>query len=253
VSAALVLPLAGPFTGLIRRLIAEPSRIPVAGLGRALKAELLETPELAVESARSEVVECARSLKDMFAQAREGVFRGDERSLYGAAARDESIDLSNTAVTDYLVRLPASLEDAADAQRRNAMLRISRELELVGDVITGIVVLGQKLLASGASFSVEGTAQLRAFWKRVSDGLDLLISALEDEDVVAARSVLDRDAELDEAVHRLHDAHVHRLVIGVADTRRTSDLYMDLLTAVRQVHRHLARVARDVLIAVGAR
>lgn len=252
VAAALVLPFARPLARGIARALPVKHKGPKP-LGAGLDRDLLEEPERALAAARNEIANAAEAVADMFRLARRAVLEGDRAALRAIANRDEGVDLSHAAVLDYLVQLrPDALDDGL-ARRRVALFEAARDVEVCGNVIRGpIAEAARTLIDSGASLSVEGTLQLRRFWREVGESFGPSVRALRESDLDAARGVVDRDGQIEARLHELHQAHVWRFAKELAATRRTSTVHVDTLAALRNVHRQLADASRRLLDAADA-
>jgi len=245
VAAAVVLPVAGRLARGIARLLPAETGAEFSALGEGLRQEWLQTPPRALDEARREAAHCARALREMFRLAGRALFEEDEAALIAARRGDARVDLSVEAVSDYLLRLDAEALAPAEARRCGALLRVARELEFCGDVISReMAALVDKFLALGTDLSIEGAAHLRRFWSEVAQGFSPLISVLETGRRSAADEAAEGDRAVAEAFEALHRGHIERLRKGLAAERRTAEVYLDLALAARRVHAHLAEAAR---------
>jgi len=245
VAAAVVLPVAGRLARGIARLFPAETGAEFSTLGEGLRAEWLQEPPRALDEARREAAYCARALREMFHQAGRALFEEDEGALIAARRGDARVDLSVEAVTDYLLRLGARALAPAETRRCSALLRVARELEFCGDVISReMAALVGKFLSLGTDLSIEGAAHLRRFWGEVAQGFSPLIRALETGRRSDADEAADRDRSVAEAFEALHRGHIERLRKGLAAERRAAEVYPDLALAVRRVHAHIAEAAR---------
>ena len=82
---------------------------------------------------------------------------------------------------------------------------MARDIEYIGNVFSGQIARpAEHLLSSGVSMSVEGTMQLRRFWRDVAAGFPQLFKAISENDLPAARAIIGEDHHIGATVAALH-------------------------------------------------
>ena len=192
-NALVFLPLASPFAALMRKLVPSP-RV------RAAKSALLfvrpsqeQDPEISLQQTHSEVERMARMAVDLLQRAFDAVLSNDHGELERVEADDERIDLLDTVLTEFLVRLPAGegQSDASDetagtdapwrVEMRSKLLGLVKNFESLADLATrDLVTAGRRKAIAGYDFSPEAAADLKRFGQRVTFGCEQMLRFLHD-------------------------------------------------------------------------
>ena len=129
------LPLLGPLSRLLERLI--PARVAAADPSRPLYLDdaALEAPSIALGHAAREALRMVDVLDSMIEGASDALRTGDREAMARARRLDDVLDALNGEIKRYLTRLdPETLTD--DEHRRiEAVLAFSLNLEAAGDVV----------------------------------------------------------------------------------------------------------------------
>ena len=246
--AALFLPLVRQLEAVSSRLARGFSKRKVRPL--YLSSAFVEPPEMALLRAQKEV----RRMGDASAEMAEkslGLFEGERLDLaYELKEADDVLDDLHEAVVGYLAELARSELTSGQAGKLTAMLHLANEIERVGDLVSkDLASVGEKKISAGLDFSLEGAAQLRRFHSDVVAGLRAVVSRLDSEDALLEGFV---EAGIDERARGLELSHFERVSRGVAEAVETDAIFTDLVHVLRQMHYHVAAMAR-ILRAGGTR
>lgn len=220
----------------------DPSR------ARYLDMDLLQTPSLAVDRARLEILNMGEKVRAMVTLILPAVFKGDREELLAIRARDETVDLLHGQIINYLGHLSRGALEEEDAWRLVSLMEAANDLENIGDVIeTNLVTLGLQRLEEGIQVSAATREVLEGFHKTVTRALDLALQAVGQRNVEAAEAVV----AMKEAVNSLADSatlHVARRL--VADEPRRLEAYtleVDIFKNQKRIYYFSKRMARGVL------
>jgi len=220
----------------------DPSR------ARYLDMDLLQTPSLAVDRARLEILNMGEKVRGMVTLILPAVFKGDREELLAIRARDETVDLLHGQIINYLGHLSRGALGEEDAWRLVSLMEAANDLENIGDVIeTNLVTLGLQRLEEGIQVSAATREILEGFQKTVTKALDLALQAVGQRNVEAAEAVV----AMKESVNSLADSaalHVARRL--VADEPRRLEAYtleVDIFKNQKRIYYFSKRMARGVL------
>lgn len=223
-----------------------------------LKESALETPELALGYARSEIVRMARIAARMVCAAmrpfvREGSGRDEVfpnlSVVGGMAMREEKMDYLEERVSLYLVRISRSELSEAQSREVFVLMEAVKHLESLGDVIEGLsgrLVRMQERL--GRRLSVEGREELLRLHSFVCREAGLLAEMLLTNDATQAADLISGDPEFRRLAEQASVSHLDR-VRRDSSSEHTHGLHMELLNVLEQVHHYCKAVARTVLTA----
>src|SRR5438067_1692407 len=251
-TAALFLPLLGPFARLLVRLL--PARTAPSDPSRPLYLDegARETPALALAAAAREALRMADVTEAMLRGALDALDRGDRNQLAAVKGLDTVLDRLNGAIKAYLTALdPDSLDD--DDNRRLAdILTFITNLEHAGDIVEkGLIAAASKRLKRGLSFSVEGQAEIRTMLERLAGNVQAAAAVFMTQDARAARGLLHEKEVFRDMEARATEAHFARIRAGRVESVETSALHLDVLRDMKRINAHLAAAAYPVLENLG--
>src|SRR5438067_1624000 len=251
-TAALFLPLLGPFARLLVRLL--PARTAPSDPSRPLYLDegARETPALALAAAAREALRMADVTEAMLRGALDALDRGDRNQLAAAKGLDTVHDRVNGAIKAYLTALdPDSLDD--DDNRRLAdILTFITNLEHAGDIVEkGLIAAASKRLKRGLAFSVEGQAEIRTMLERLAGNVQAAAAVFMTQDARAARGLLHEKEVFRDMEARATEAHFARIRAGRVESVETSALHLDVLRDMKRINAHLAAAAYPVLENLG--
>ncbi|HEY4253697.1 MAG TPA: Na/Pi cotransporter family protein [Roseomonas sp.] len=242
--AALFLPLLGPFSRLLCRLL--PARIDPAdpALPLYLDRAARETPIVALGGAAREALRLADVLQEMLHGAREALAKGDRRQIGETKRLDDVLDSLNTAIKRYLTSIDPDELGEADHRRLHAILAFATNMEQAGDVVDlNLLPHAAKRLKRGLSFSSHGEAELIALLDRLIANLRTAASLFMTEDPRAARMLATEKVAFRQAEGNATEAHFARLRAGRLDSAQTSALHLDLLRDMKLINSHIVAAA----------
>jgi phosphate:Na+ symporter len=247
VGVSLVIPFAGVLVRFTERIL--PASKEAADLmPRYLDPESLRTPEVALGQARHEILRFASTVQDMVGGVIEAFSRNSPDFNRRLADKDERVDRLQRAVTQFLSALMGRSVTNEQSERAIALIGVADDLESIGDVVVrDLLRLSAKKTRLGQDFSREGWEELKAYHARVTALLEDTLRAFDREDPQDTQACLARaDAALiDEGP--LRRSHIARLSQGLAESRESSAIHLDVLHCLRQIAARLSDLNRTVL------
>jgi phosphate:Na+ symporter len=247
-SAVLFLPVLGPWSRLLRRLV--PARLEGADPSRPvyLNESALEMPAVALAVAAREALRMGDVLDAMLQGALDALDRGDRKRIAETKRMDDILDRLNSAITAYLTRIDPEELDQQDNRRLSAILAFTTNLEHAGDVIAkNLMGLAGKRWKRGLAFSGEDSAEIRAILERLRDNLRAAAAVFMTDDVRAAKRLAAEKACFRDLETRATAAHFERVRTGRLDSIETATLHLDVLRDLRRINGHLVTAAYPVL------
>jgi phosphate:Na+ symporter len=247
-TAALFLPVLGPFARLLVRLL--PARAMPTDPSRPLYLDeaARETPALALAGAARETLRMADVVEAMLRGALDGLDRGDRKRLAETKRLDNVLDRLNGAIKAYLTALDPDSLDAEDNRRLAEVLAFATNLEHAGDIVEkGLMGIAAKRLKRGVAFSAEGQAEIRAMLERLAGNVQTAAAVFLTDDARAARQLLAEKEVFRDLEAQATDAHFARIRAGRVESVETSALHLDVLRDLKRINAHLAAAAYPVL------
>ncbi len=159
VNTLLFLPFLGSYTALVRRLV------PGGEVAELPRLTMLDTrmmsPILAVEQARQEVEQMAKTALRMMADFRL-ILEGGRREEVerGIRESEDSLDRVQHEVSTFLGQVMAAHLPTDVAYRARMLLRVADEYESVSDEVKSLLGMMQRMRNNGMALSPEGKAEM---------------------------------------------------------------------------------------------
>jgi phosphate:Na+ symporter len=246
-TAALFLPLLGPFARLLRRLL--PAAV-ASDPGRPLYLDegAREMPAIALAGAAREALRMADVLEAMLHGAGAALEHGERKHIAETKRLDDVLDRLNAAIKTYLTALDPDRLSEEDNRRLSEILGFITNLEHAGDIVTGgVLAVMAKLAKRGLAFSPEGKADIRAMLERLETNLRAAAAVFITEDARAARRLRAEKEAFRELDARATEAHFARIRAGRIESLATSGLHLDMLRDLKRINAHLTRAADPIL------
>jgi len=211
-----------------------------------LEKHLLDTPEIAIEQAKRQIVHMAKTAKRAFRQSIDGIIEGDRKKLESVREIEDVIDSLQYEITSYLSALSSKPLADGISVRLPVLLHAVNDLERVGDHAINIIEIGQRKIDQKLSFSDPAMAEAEMLRKNAEQMFDDVITALEQGDLKAARAALVIEKWLNQSQVDFRRSHVQRMSDGVC-TPETGLIFIDLVDNVEKIGDHLTNIAQAAI------
>jgi phosphate transport system protein len=209
----------------------------------------LSTFEEALRSMRDEALLMASLADRNFENARLGIFTRDEDACNTAIADDAEIDALEVQIDrDGLAIMLRYHPVASDLRNVIATMKLSTNLERVADQTVNIARRGRRLLARDP---IAETAGLQPVFDQAAVMLKDAIRAFADGDIGLARSLKERDKDLDHLNRQFAECLTQRMAGDVENI----PAYLDLIFISRFLERigdQSRSIGEDTVFAVSS-
>jgi phosphate:Na+ symporter len=212
----------------------------------ALERHLLDTPEIALEQAKHEIVRMAKTAKRAFRQAIDGIIEDDRKKLDSAREMEDFIDSLQFEITSYLSALVSRSTSDRISAKLPVFLHAVNDLERIGDHAVNIVEIAQRKIDQKLSFSEPAMAEAEKLREEADEMFDDVITALENNDNKAARAALVIEKRLNKAQLDFRRSHVQRMREGIC-APETGLIFIDLVDNVEKIGDHLTNIAQAAI------
>jgi len=211
-----------------------------------LERHLLDTPVIALEQAKREMVRMAGQAKKAIGRSIDGIINDDRRQLGSVRRTEDFIDEFQFEITSYLSAL--SRRDLSEqlSTELPVLLHTVNDLERIGDHAVNIVEVAERKIDQKLSFSESALAEADELRKEVNQMFDSVIAALEKNDTEAAQSALGNERRLNGMQMDFRRSHVERMSQGQC-LAEAGLIFIDLVDNVEKVGDHLTNIAQAVI------
>jgi phosphate transport system protein len=196
-----------------------------------------------LESLTNGVSQMGGLAEAQFANAIEAVAKRDTRLAEAAIGSDDRIDRIQQTVEDQSLRVLALRQPmASDLRNTLAALKISNELERIGDLAKNIA---KRALVLNREPPIRLTASLARMGRQALIQLKSVLDAYSDRDAEGAKNVWRHDEEIDE----LYNSLFRELLTYMMEDPRTIGLCTHLLFIAKNIERsgdHATNIAETV-------
>ncbi len=245
VAAFAMLPMVGLLEKLVIRVLPTRPRhleqMPVT-----LERHLLETPPLAIDQARREIVRMCRAAKDAVDLAVTAILANDATAASRVAQKEDAVDQFQTEITRYLIELSQRRLDPEAAGELPVLLHTVNDIERMSDHAMNIAEIAQRKIEKGQAFSDAASEELARLRMEVSQMFDGVLAAVESSDRQAAATVLEHEKVVNEIQIDYRRAHVSRLSDGTCSVL-AGVFFIDFVDNMEKIGDHLTNVAQGVI------
>ena len=238
------LPIIQGLAAIVAKIIpvtkAELAQKPVA-----LEKHLLDTPVIALEQTKREIVRMAQTAQRALRLSISGIIDDDRKKLGLVRGIEDFIDLLQLEITSYLTALSRKILSDEVAIELPVLLHTVNDLERIGDHAVNIVEIGERKISQRLSFSNSALAEAEKLRKEIDQMFENIIAALEHNDVEVARSALANENNLNKMQIEFRRSHVQRMGEGICSAE-AGLIFIDLVDNIEKIGDHLTNIAQAV-------
>jgi len=231
-----------PIVTLIQRLI--PGKdIYVSTDFKYLQDKLLETPEIAIESAKKELIAMSEMVQNTVKTSVDGLFQRDKKSIAHVETQESAIDHLQHDITFYLAKLAAQSLTPDLATQLPPLLHSINDLERISDHAVNISELTEKIYSDNLSFSNKALAEMRILYSKIEDMFDETKNALQMSNSKAADRVIQLEGEVNNLQTQYLANHSQRLCERKCNAHAAL-VFVDYVNNLEKIGDHLTNVAQ---------
>lgn len=210
-----------------------------------LEKHLLDTPVIALEQTKREIVRMAQTAQRALRLSISGIIDDDRKKLGLVRGIEDFIDLLQLEITSYLTALSRKILSDEVAIELPVLLHTVNDLERIGDHAVNIVEIGERKISQRLSFSNSALAEAEKLRKEIDQMFENIIAALEHNDVEVARSALANENNINKMQIEFRRSHVQRMGEGICSAE-AGLIFIDLVDNIEKIGDHLTNIAQAV-------
>ena len=237
-----------PFNRWLVRLVEWiiPDSETVHPVSTVLDPRFLSTPSVALERARTVVIQMGDLAKENYATAVSLLARYDSKQLEQLEQREEAIDHMEGALDQYLVQCSRHSLDDRDSDLVSDLLHALSDFERIGDYVVNLSESATALHDKDLVFSDQAQEELSAVCSAVGDALEQVMTAYHTHDSYAAFQVEPLEEVVDLITATLRERHVERLKKGSC-TVELGTQFLELLINLERISDHCSNAAVRII------
>lgn len=211
-----------------------------------LEQHLLNTPVIALQQAKTEIIRMAHTAKRAMARAVEGLLNNHSGRLRMVEELEDIIDAKQMEITSYLTALSRKQLDDAVSIELPVLLHTVNDLERVGDHAMNIVELARRKSGQKLHFSESAKKEAQQMQEQILAMFDDVTRALKENDPTASRAAMAIETHLNQMQIDFRRNHVRRMTQGKC-APETGIIFIDLVDNIEKVGDHLTNIAQATI------
>ncbi|MGI9604348.1 MAG: Na/Pi cotransporter family protein [Acidimicrobiales bacterium] len=214
-----------------------------------LDEDLLGTPVLALEVTRKELIRLGTRVRRLLDDAVPAALNGRRSDLDELKEREAEVDSLHAEIVAYLAEVGRGPIGERQRDHLLALLLTANLLEQLADNIeTNVVGKGYQRLEDMVEVSASSASRIEDLHRAAVTALDLALEALGDPGSDAARRVRSTKQDFRDLEHAATEHLAARLAAPEPARVEAYSLEIELVDALRSVHRSCRRIARSVQV-----
>jgi phosphate:Na+ symporter len=207
---------------------------------------------VAMSSVRHELLQMVTQVERMFRPVLDIYEQDDSDAISALWQQDERVNAQLTEIRRFVARMPRQNMSKAQIKAARGLVEYAIRLEAAGDVVSNRMTrTAQTKHTERTEFSAQGWKELTDLHATILESFSLARHVLLVDDMDCARRLVLDKAEVKRLSRRSRKAHLKRLERGQTESFQSSDLHLETLRAMRDLHGHIAAIAYPILYKSG--
>ena len=245
INALIFLPFTVLYAKLITFIVPGEDRVYATG-PKYIDNGLLRVPSVAINQTIKEIAGMLEITRQMIKDAMAGLFEGNTARLAEVAHQEESVDLLQLAVTEYVTELSQRQLGVAESEMIPMLLHSVNDVERIGDHAENLVELAERKLQRKIPFSEEALDSIRQLHAQIDEMIEKTTQSLQTDDSEIAEWVIQQETRMDDIIDRFQQGHMQRLEQGRCNVY-AGLIFLDIINNFEKIGDHLTNVAEAVL------
>lgn len=205
-----------------------------------------QSPVIALGQAKKEILRMSEFAEQGLQEANQYLKTTQKKHSELTIQFEEAINNLDRKITDYLILISAKSLSAKDSELHSTLMDTVRDIERVGDHMENIVELIDYKITNKVSLSEKAMSDLDEMFILTISTFKQAIDALEKNDIVAARSVILKEEQIDKMERKLRKNHIIRINEGFCNGS-AGIVFVDLVSNLERIGDHAVNIAEAVI------
>lgn len=238
----LFLMIMGPVIKLIKKILPGKDMY-VSTDFKYLQDELLNTPEIAIDSAKKELSDMGKLVQAAVTTAVEGFLARDKNSAAYVLTQESATDHLQNDLTFYLAKLTEKDLTTEQAEQIPPLLHAINDFERIGDHAVNISELTQKVRSDSLKFSNKALAEMRTMYAKIEDMFEQTLEVVGSNDTYTADRVMRFEGEINAMQKEYSREHAQRLCRSKCDPL-SALVFVDFINNLEKIADHLTNITQ---------
>lgn len=226
---------------------AVPQKKGVEDIGvQYLEKHLLDTPVVAMQQVRNEILYMLSVAKKSVIAAIEGLLEADERKLQKSIRYEQATDDLQSEITQYVIDLSQRELAPKESQEIPVLLHSVNDIERIGDHAKNLVEIAHTKMDHHIVFSEEALQEIDLIKSELFKMLFKTKQVLSEGNVELAKNLLDHENRINELHVKLKEAHICRLNKGTCQLK-SNFVFLDFIDNIEKIADYLTNINQGVI------
>ena len=205
-----------------------------------------QSPVIALGQAKKEVLRMSEFAEQGLIETSQYLKTNQKKHAELTVQFEDAINNLDRKITDYLVLVSAKSLSAKDSELHSMLMDTIRDIERVGDHMENIVELIDYKITNKVTMSDKAIQDLDEMFDLTISTLKQAIKALENGDIIEARSVVLKEEKIDKMERKLRKNHILRINEGNC-TGSAGIVFVDIVSNLERIGDHAVNIAEAVI------
>jgi phosphate:Na+ symporter len=210
-----------------------------------MDTRFIDTPSVAIEQAKAEIIHMGESVKRMYDEVIESLEQRKLKKLSKWRKREEAIDILQKEITKFLIKVGQKNIIPEESREISSLLRMTNNLERVGDSIENVAELIEELFEHDLHLSEGGMNDYKEISDEVGKFIDYTIDSMRKDDVKLMNTALALEDNINRMREEMRGNYLVRLHSGVCAVD-PGLMLVDMLTAFEKMGDYCFNIAQAV-------
>jgi len=210
-----------------------------------LEERHLDNPSLALPQVRSEVIRMAQAALTTLTDVMDCLAERNLRKLSQWRRREDALDRMQRDINTYLTTLYQEHVTEAEAKEINSFLRMSNNLERIGDSVENVALMIEELIENNLNMAPDAVADAKSMAGRVKSFLELVTEGI----IVSIPGLMDKAKEIEREIDLMREEKRQGYIARLRDGTcifDTSLIFLDMLTAMEKIGDYCFNIAQAI-------
>jgi phosphate:Na+ symporter len=199
-----------------------------------LDTKFVDAPSVALTQARAEILRMGAAVELMYDDVITSLKDRKLKELQKWRKREDAVDILQKEITQFLVQVAQKPISPEESREVASLLRMTNNLERIGDGIENIAELSEELIEQDLYLSEGGQHDYEAMANKVRSFLGFVVQGIQTEDAnIMQKSQISED-DIDRMRDEMRGNYIMRLQSG-ACTVDPGLILVDMLTAFEKI------------------
>ena len=205
----------------------------------------LDTPIAALTNAKSEIIRMADVAMTMLTITIEAFQKKDAKQLSKWRRYEDHLDATQKEITTYLTRIYQSDLNQTEAKEISSMMRMTNNIERIGDSIENIALMIEDIIENKTDFSPKAVSDIKEISGQVAEFITLVKNGMKTEHVQFMKQAQILEDNIDFMREEMRQDHIERLRSG-ACANEPGLMFSDMLSNFEKMGDYCYNIAQAV-------